>query len=150
MCAAAGAHLLLRRWGALALIFFACTLAFANRSIAGQRTDTGWPAYVDRVRAATPDGAVVVGEWALATPLAYAAYVEKSFGGRIVETALPEDDAAAMRAWVHDRPVFVVGSPSLRLPHLRLEVVDNGIPAIMRVEDAGPSGRRPVGTRASG
>src|SRR5581483_8856386 len=83
--AAAGAQMLFRRWSGFALIVLAATIAFANRHIADQRTNVGWPQYVDRVRAATPQGAIIVAEWALATPLAYAAYVERSFDDRIVE-----------------------------------------------------------------
>ncbi len=55
------------------------------------------------------------------TPLAYAAYVEKSLGRRIVVTGWPEDYSAYYPVWLADRPiVFVSDDPILSVPGLRV------------------------------
>lgn len=65
----------------------------------------------------TPENAIVVAEWAYATPLAYAAYVQRSFGGRIVLSAAPGQFADRYPAWLRARPVYVVSfNDALQLP----------------------------------
>jgi hypothetical protein len=76
-------------------------------------------AVIDDVRHSTPANAIVVANWLDAPPLAYAAYVERSFGSRIVEPAWLGDVAAKLPLWMKERPVFAVGdgqsAPGYRL-----------------------------------
>ncbi len=73
-----------------------------------QRYERNAEWYVDDMIAATPDNALIVAEWAYATPLAYAAYVRRSFGRRVVVTAAPKQYLAKYRAWLATRPLYVV------------------------------------------
>ncbi|MDE2572362.1 MAG: hypothetical protein KGM44_07570, partial [bacterium] len=64
---------------------------------------------------ATPPNAVVVAPWLDATPLGYAAYVERSMGGRVIVSAWPKEVAAEIPAWREHHPVYVAmrGVPDL-------------------------------------
>ncbi|MBD5655981.1 MAG: DUF2723 domain-containing protein [Candidatus Eremiobacteraeota bacterium] len=73
-----------------------------------QRNDRNAQRYVNDVAAETPDNAIVVAEWAYATPLAYASYVDGRFGRRIVITAAPDQFVKRYRSWLGTRPVYVV------------------------------------------
>lgn len=79
-------------------------------------------AIVDDVRRATPPNAIVVSNWLDAPPLAYAAYVERSLGERIVEAAWLGDVAAKVPLWMKTRPVYAVGDDQ-SAPGFRLVVV---------------------------
>jgi len=82
-----------------------------------QRDDRNAQYYVDDIVAETPDNAVVVAEWAYATPLAYAAYVQHRFGGRIVVSAAPRQLAAHYARWLRTRPLYVVTfDDALKIP----------------------------------
>jgi len=82
-----------------------------------QRYDRNAQHYVDDLESETPDNAIVVAEWAYATPLAYAAYVQGSFGRRIVISAAPAQLAGRYRAWLRTRPSYVVSfNDALELP----------------------------------
>jgi hypothetical protein len=73
-----------------------------------QRYDRNAEHYVDDLESETPDNAIVVAEWAYATPLAYAAYVRRSFGRRIVISAAPTQYVRRYPAWLRTRPLYVV------------------------------------------
>jgi len=82
-----------------------------------QRYERNAEWYVDDMIATTPDNALVVSEWAYATPLAYAAYVRHTFGRRVVVTAAPKQYLAKYRAWLATRPLYIVTfDDALRLP----------------------------------
>ena len=51
---------------------------------------------------------MVVAEWAFATPLAYAAYVQRRLGERIVVSASPSQFATLYGGWLRKRPVYIV------------------------------------------
>ncbi len=112
----------------------ALQILLANKSTFTQRTDDEAARYVDRVIAHTPDGSIIVANWAFATPLAYAAYVEGRMGKRIVETAWVGDDAAYLPGWLRTRPVYAVtqgGTPEM--DGLNFADVDGGYPTLLKV-----------------
>ena len=123
---------------ALALAILVCAVLNRNWYLFGERTDSRWAHYVDRVRAATPGNAIIVADWAYATPLAYAAFVERSFGRRVVETSHPSDDVNRVRGWARTRPVYIVSESVPRmLADLRLTMASPGEPNILRVHESG-------------
>jgi polysaccharide deacetylase 2 family uncharacterized protein YibQ len=117
----------------LAMAMLAVTEFWLQRSVFDQRTDTQWSDYVANVRALTPSNAVIVADWAFATPLAYAAYVEHSMGKRILETAHPSDDKALLNRWALRRPVYVISPTDTIIPGVRLEKVSTSGPNVFRV-----------------
>ncbi|GAC1652299.1 MAG: hypothetical protein NVS9B12_01560 [Vulcanimicrobiaceae bacterium] len=100
--------------GLLALIVAAQIAMHAD--LFAQRYDPGATRYIDYVRANTPANAILLAPWTYATPLAYAAYVERRLDDRIVETAWLSDDAGALPRWMKRRPVFIVYLPWGELP----------------------------------
>ena len=62
---------------------------------------------IDTVRAAVPDGSLVVASWADATALAYASFVEHSLGTRIVVLGWPSDFTGDYPSWTRTRRVIV-------------------------------------------
>jgi hypothetical protein len=109
-------------------------IGLANKDVFAQRTDDGAAKFVDRVIAQTPDRSVIITNWAFATPLAYAAYVENRLGRRIVETAWVGDDLAFLPKWVAERPVYAVvegGTPDIE--GLQFHYVDDGFPSLFKV-----------------
>ena len=96
-------------------------VAAPNRlEIFAQRDDRGAASYVAEIKALVPDGAIVLAEWAYATPLAYAAYVNRDFGTRIVVAASPEQYVASYDRWLHARRIFIVSfDGALVLPGYR-------------------------------
>ncbi|MHB8355760.1 MAG: protein O-mannosyl-transferase family [Vulcanimicrobiaceae bacterium] len=108
------AELLRRRpaWrgaAAVALAAMALGQLFVHRDIFGQWNSSGAESVIRTVRQRTPPNAILIAPWIYATPLAYAAYVDRSLGNRIVETAWLEDDASRVPVWAKTRPVYVVG-----------------------------------------
>lgn len=84
------------------------TASPARPSLFAQRDNRNAPRYVADVIATTPPDAIVVAEWAYATPLAYAAYVEHAFGNRVVVSASPTQFASLYGRWLRSRPVYIV------------------------------------------
>jgi 4-amino-4-deoxy-L-arabinose transferase-like glycosyltransferase len=112
----------------------AVQIFFANKSTFAQRSDDEAARYVDRVIAQTPDRSIIVANWAFATPLAYAAFVEGRMGKRIIETAWVGDDAAFLPSWLRKWPVYtVVQSGTPEIDGLNFQDVDQGYPALLRV-----------------
>ncbi len=96
-------------------------------AIFGQRDDYSAPRYVADVLGSTPSDAIVVAEWAYATPLAYAAYVQHRIGDRVVVSASPQQFARFYPAWLRTRPVYVVSfDDDLRLPGFAVQRVITG------------------------
>jgi hypothetical protein len=79
-----------------------------RHEILAQRFEPGASDYIAEVERVTPSGAIVVAEWAFATPLAYAAYVEHALDGRIVVSASPAQFASYYPAWLARRPLYLV------------------------------------------
>ena len=111
---------------ALALAGSFVAAAPQRLSYFAQHTDRGAAPYVDDVVATTPRNAIVVAEWAYASPLAYVAYVRHRFGERIVVAASPAQFATLYRAWLRTRPVYIVAfDDSLAVAGYRIEPVVN-------------------------
>ena len=90
-----------------------------NRGIFDQRTSSGAQAVIASVVKNTPRNAILITSWLDATPLAYAAYVERRLGNRIVETAWLSEDADRVPRWSATRPVYVVGQLFGAVPGFR-------------------------------
>jgi hypothetical protein len=103
------------------LLFVAGTDVFTNRGAFYAGYDDSAQRFIDRVVNETPPDAIVVAPWMYATPLAYAAYVQKKLGRRIVVTGWPEDYVAYYPAWLANRPItFVSDDPVISVPGVRL------------------------------
>jgi hypothetical protein len=106
--------------GAL-FVFVAGTDVYTNRGEFSAGRDGSAQAFIDRIVHETPPNAIIVTPWMYATPLAYAAYVQKRLGKRIVVTGWPNDYAAYYPAWITDRPIiFVTDEPMLSVTGLRV------------------------------
>ena len=75
------------------------TFASAQRAVAGQRAATDASCFGADVARRTADGSIVIARWAYAAPLAYDAYVARTFGSRIVVSGAPGDEVARFAAW---------------------------------------------------
>jgi hypothetical protein len=84
------------------------------------------------VRDHTEPNAIIIAGWSYATPLAYAAYVQKDFGERFPVSSAPFDDISR---WTTIRPVYYLPFPesNLKLPGVRLERIENTSPPLYRV-----------------
>jgi len=116
---------LVRTGLAVALV---CALAFAvppRGDVFGAHDDRGAPEYVAYVKSVTPDDAIVLAEWAYSPPLAYAAYVDHSFGNRISVTSGPKQYQSHFATWLaQKRPLYIVTfNESLALPPYKLQRV---------------------------
>ena len=119
------ASLLERRFGtrmrvgdalvAIVLVGFVVARFYGNVNVIAIDRDVVARRFVDAVERATPIDAVVIADWTYATPLAYAAYAERSFGRRILVTAaIDERIVPSARRWSRDRCVaYASGSPAL-------------------------------------
>lgn len=110
--------------------FVAATNISTNRGAFAARGDYSAQAFIDRVVRETPANAIVVAPWMYATPLAYAAYVQKRLGNRIVVTGWPNDYSAFYPGWIAHRPItFVSDEPILSVSGLRVREGDLLSPA---------------------
>jgi hypothetical protein len=106
-------------------LFVAASDIYVERGFFLAGRDTSAQAFIDRVVHETPPNAVVVAPWMYATPLAYAAYVERRLGKRILVTGWPDDYTAYYPAWLADRPVtFVTDEPILAVSGVRVRERD--------------------------
>ena len=106
---------------------------YRSRAIFGWRHDRWGPDYIARVRGLTPSSAIVIAPWVYATPLAYAEYVERSMGDRIIETGTLDGDQAYLQRWSQMRPIYVVFQQAV--PNgFRLIEVSSADPPLFRLE----------------
>jgi hypothetical protein len=84
------------------------TLLVMNRDLYARPMDGGAEADVNAVLAATPANAILVSNWTLAPPLAYASYVEHRAGDRVVVAAWHDEVVDAIPGWSKRRPVYLV------------------------------------------
>jgi hypothetical protein len=108
---------------ALALAYALAFLVPPRGDIFAQHDDRSAPEYVAYVKSVTPDDAIVLAEWAYSPPLAYAAYVEHSFGDRIGVTSGPTQYQSHFAAWLaQKRPLYIVTfNESLSLAPYKLQ-----------------------------
>ncbi len=100
----------------------------ASARLFAQPTGMGASGFIDRVELLTPKNAIVVAPWLYATSLGYAAYVERSFGERIVVTADPHAYARLYRTWLRTRPVVVINDADEDFAGMHAHVLDEGSP----------------------
>lgn len=117
--AVADALPLLRRTAATIVAAMAVALLVLNRGTFAQPYEGGAQATIASVVEKTPRNAVLIAPWLFATPLAYAAYVDRDLGGRIVVAAWLADQAKHVPQWTQTRPVYVVGRLFGRVPGYR-------------------------------
>jgi hypothetical protein len=110
----------------------AFALLWLNRDMFGQREDPGARQFIQRVVANTPDNAIIVANWTYATSLGYAAFVDHTFGNRIVVTAFPPDYASFYPQWLQTRRIYMVNQPQFEDPLLK-EIIIATDPAIVEV-----------------
>lgn len=101
--------------------------------ILADRSDRLPQSLIDRVAAATRDGAVVVGEWNFASPLAYGAYVERALGDRIVLCASPSEHADRYAVWLRAHQVAVVAPAPPPIPGFHTRLLSAGYPSVYEV-----------------
>ncbi|HEX5274018.1 MAG TPA: DUF2723 domain-containing protein [Candidatus Rubrimentiphilum sp.] len=124
----------LRVVSALILPAIALALLILNRSTFDQPKSTGAAGLIRTVQIATPDDAVLVAPWIDSTALAYAAYVDRSLGHRIVDNAWLSDEAARVPGWIRaGRHVYVVDQVVGSVPGYRLIRIP-GSPDLYRIE----------------
>lgn len=106
-----------------------------NWQVWQQRNDRSADAFVDRIIQETPPNSVIVAPWVFATPLGYAAYVERRLGDRIVETAQPFVPPVPLLPLARKRPVFVLyfETTPRPIPGVRQVAVDVRNPALYRI-----------------
>jgi hypothetical protein len=119
--------------GMVALI---ATGIYRERAVFGWHYDRWGIDYVRRVRADTPDDAVIVAPWVLASPLGYAEYVERSYGDRIVAAGSVDKDGLYLKPVLRTRPVYVVLDRSVP-SGFRLVTVDAGDPPVFKLVATG-------------
>jgi len=139
-CEAGAAFLVARRAHvvravcALGLIVSFAAPAPARFGILAQRDDRGASDYVETIEMLVPDGAIVLADWAYATPLAYASYVRRNFGGRIVVAASPQQYVAYYPAWLRTREIYVVSfNEALALPGYRCTTLKRSSYSVYRI-----------------
>jgi hypothetical protein len=104
-----------------------------GRELFAVRDDTAGTELGARVAAATRDGAVVVAQWDWATPLGYAAYVDRALGNRIVVCALPADHLDDYARWARERQVAIVADGEPTLSGYRTRRLSGGSPQIYEI-----------------
>lgn len=118
----------------LTLLFAASQLFHMNSYIFRQREDYGARRWIERVRSVTPPNALIVAVWPYSTPLAYAAYVEKSLQKRTIENAWVVDDGRYLDGWLRRFPVYVAQDAAPELPGYRFTPVDQNLPSLYKIE----------------
>ncbi|HTV74172.1 MAG TPA: DUF2723 domain-containing protein [Candidatus Acidoferrales bacterium] len=110
----------------LTLLGVVVWLATMNQGLFGQRDDHDADAFLKQMRALTPPNAVIVANWLTAPAMGYAAYVEHSFGDRIVVAGWPTDYQSFYPNWLRRRPVFIRAENPFQLsvPGLQASLVD--------------------------
>jgi hypothetical protein len=112
---------------ALVLVAICLALCVENRWIFGLAGDERARNVIVDVRQMTPRNAVIVANWNDAPALAYAAYVERSLGARIVDAAWLGDVVSELPGWMKSRPVYALGDGQ-GAPGYKVAVVTRGLP----------------------
>ncbi|MBC5809863.1 MAG: DUF2723 domain-containing protein [Candidatus Eremiobacteraeota bacterium] len=120
-------------FAALLVLVLGLGLFNANRGVFAQRHNRAGDIYIDTVIALTPSNAVIVANWAFATPLGYAAFVDHRLGDRIVVTAQPADYREYYAGWMKTRPVYVIADQEYPVEGYR-QIRLFRYPAIARLE----------------
>ncbi|MBV9028440.1 MAG: DUF2723 domain-containing protein [Candidatus Eremiobacteraeota bacterium] len=92
-----------------ALVLLAVAFLWQSRGLFEQRNDRLGSTYIAAVKAATSDDGIVIAPWVDATPLAYAAYAERSFGRRFIVFGDAAAFAQQTHRWSRAQPVYEIG-----------------------------------------
>ena len=93
-----------------ALLAALCIRAIAinAKPVAAYAATTESGTVIAAVAAATPPNAIVIANWNFATPLAYAAYAERTLGSRLIVTGNSVQFRQFYRIWAVQRPTFII------------------------------------------
>jgi hypothetical protein len=122
----------LRVCGIVALAGIAVLAALPSRAYLQQREDRSADGIIASVRQFTPEDAVIATPWWYATPLFYAAYAERTLGGRLIVTNLSHADIAAL-ARSHRVYFFPIPSDDTAIDGALLTPIPGAWPALYRV-----------------
>ncbi len=119
----------------LALLGVVANDATRSAPIVAARGDHRASDLLDVVTASSRDGAVVVTPWNYAAPLAYRAYVDGTFGRRVVLCGNVEDYSIQLYAgWVQQRQVVVVSDGPPDVAGFRTHLLAGGFPSVYELE----------------
>lgn len=120
-------------------IVLAGMTTYAHRGIIVQNRDTVARQYLQALRKLTPDRTIIVTAWTYATPVAYATFVDRSLGNRVIVTAEPATVADRIMLWSAAKCVVIVtDDSSVRMPHrLVVHSLRTQVPRISAVRFAG-------------
>lgn len=104
-----------------------------GRDLFAARSDDGAATFASRIAAHTDDRAIVVADWSYASTLAYAAYVDRRFGRRIVVCAHPADERERYAAWRRTRQVAIVSDNTPRIRGVHVRLLAKGDPSLYEV-----------------
>ncbi len=116
---------------AVLLVLFGIGLHHAGNFLA-QRDDKSAPEIIRSVLNHTPDDAMIAAPWYYATPLYYAAYIDRSLGHRLIVTNVGHREIATL-AESYKVYYFPIPSTDTRIQGARLQLVTGGWPEMFRV-----------------
>jgi hypothetical protein len=122
-----------QRYAALTVIGLAwVALLYAdvttNAQLFAQPAEHDGRAFIARIVAAAPAGAIVVAPWNYATTLAYGTYVLHALGNRIVLTGDARQYQGRYRGWLPQHPIVVVSDDALAFKGFHARELDDGSP----------------------
>ena len=107
------------------MVALAAHNVIAGRSLFMQRSDRLGYVYIADVLAETSDDSVIVASWNYATPIAYAAYVQKRMGARVVVAGNASDVAPYLPKWLDRGRVYVVSEKAPSMPAFKTVYLRN-------------------------
>jgi len=127
------------------LTLLAAGLVFqVHRSLgefAAQRSERSADAFIAEVRRVTPQDSIIVAAWNYATPLAYAAYVQRSMAHRVIVVAWPNQYAERYKDWLRARPVFLASDWGLDVPNYAVLKVPGSTRSLYKLHHKNPGVR---------
>lgn len=118
-------------------VFVACSAIQTfcnNETLFAHHTDTGGRATISAATQRIPKGSLVLADWVDATALAYGAYADGTFAGRIIVPSWPLEYAGNFEAWLHIHPLYLVSmQPVVPPPRFRFTQVQSA-PLIYRID----------------
>ena len=105
----------------LTVVYLACAVliafkAYSGRALFVQRSDHLGFSYIHDVIEGTTSDSIIIAPWTYATPIAYAAYVQRALGSRVLVPGDAADMAGYMKAWLSRGRVYAISEsvPSSR------------------------------------
>ncbi|MHB8462156.1 MAG: glycosyltransferase family 117 protein [Vulcanimicrobiaceae bacterium] len=107
-----------------AIMCVALGLFVGNSDLFRQPYDRSASLMVKHVLVHTREDGIIVAPWTYATPIAYAAYVRHSLGGRILVAHWLDDVSDDIPRWLRSRPVYVLDPQGASVSGHHLELID--------------------------